>query len=232
MIITIDGPIATGKSTIAKKLSEEIGFIYFDTGAMYRCLTYALLKNNINLDDGEQVNVFLEKFTFDLKIKHGERVYFVGDENVTTKIRGEEVTSHVSKVSAMRSVREKLVAIQRELAEGVNAVFEGRDMGTIVFPNAQVKIFLTGSPEIRAKRRFNELRAKFPKETENLTLEKAMEDISRRDKYDMEREISPLKQAENACVIDTSELTIDEIVYKILEYKGSLKTRRQTPKEI
>ena len=230
MIITIDGPIATGKSTIAKRLAEEIGYIYFDTGAMYRCLTYGILIDKINVDDPQKLDDFLKRFAFDIKVKHGDRCYFVGTENVTDKIRGEEVTSFVSKVSSIKAVREKLVAMQRQLSIGVNAVFEGRDMGYVVFPNAEIKIFLTGRPEVRGKRRFDELRAKFPKETENLTLEKAIEDLNRRDTYDSTREISPLKKADDAYVVDTSDLTVDEIVLRILEYKDSRKTHRKPEK--
>lgn len=225
MIITIDGPIATGKSTIAKRLAHEIGFIYFDTGAMYRCLTYALIKNNININDPTSVSDYLKNFDFEVKIKHGDRFYLVDKEDVTLKIRGEEVTSKVSEVSAIPAVRNKLVAMQRELAVGVNAVFEGRDMGTVVFPNAHIKVFLTGRPEVRAERRFQELRAKFPQETIHLTMDKVLEDINRRDEYDSHRETSPLRQPEDAFVVDTSDFSIDEIVLKILEYKDSLKTR-------
>jgi CMP/dCMP kinase len=228
MIITIDGPIATGKSSIAKRLAAEIGFIFFDTGAMYRCLTYGIMKHTVNIDDPVALAEFLKDFHFDIKIKRGERFHFVEGEDVTLKIRGAEVTSGVSKVSAIPAVREKLVALQREMAVGVNAVFEGRDMGTTVFPNAQLKIFLTGRPEVRAERRFSELRAKFPEDTKDLTLEKMIEEINGRDTYDMQREISPLKQADDACVIDTSDLTIDEIIVKILEFKDTMKTRLKT----
>ena len=227
MIITIDGPIATGKSTIAKRLAHDIGYIYFDTGAMYRSLTYGLLKHQVDIHSNEALVEFLKNFKFEIKIKHAERYYIVEGEDVTLKIRGEEVTSFVSRVSALPAVRDKLVAMQRELAIGVNAVFEGRDMGTVVFPNAQVKIFLTARASIRAARRFEELRIKFPKETINLTYEKVLEDINARDAYDTERENSPLRQAPDACVIDTSDLTIDEIIFKILEFKDSIKTRVQ-----
>jgi cytidylate kinase len=225
MIIAIDGSIATGKSTIAKRLAREIGYIYFDTGAMYRCTTYALIKKKVDIDDPAQLEQFLKTFDFQIKVKQGERYYFVEGEDVTLKIRGEAVTSQVSKVSALPAVREKLVQLQREFAVGVNAVFEGRDIGTVVFPNAQLKIFLTGKPEVRAKRRFEELRAKFPEETKELTLEKVLSDINQRDEYDTHRQISPLKQAENAFVLDTTDLTVDEIILKILEYKDTMKTR-------
>lgn len=225
MIITIDGPIATGKSSIAKRLAHDIGFIYFDTGAMYRCLTYGTIKHKVNVDDPKALEEFLKNFKFDIKIKHADRIYLVDGEDVTLKIRGPEVTSGVSKVSALPAVREKLVAMQRELAVGVNAVFEGRDMGSVVFPTAQLKIFLTGRPEVRAARRFAELRAKFPEETTDLTVQKVLEDIDARDSYDTHREISPLKQADDACVVDTSDLSIDEIILKILELKDTIRTR-------
>lgn len=224
MIITIDGPIATGKSTIAKTLAQEIGFIFFDTGAMYRCITYAIQKHGINPDDPKQLEAFLKDFSFDIKVHRGEKQYYVEGVDVTKEIRSEPITNHVSKVSAIREVREKLVGLQRAWAMGVNAVFEGRDMGTVVFPHAEIKVFLTGRPEVRAQRRFDELRKKFPEETKTLTLEQALEDINRRDTYDSTREISPLKQAPDAFVVDTSDLTVDEIVFKILEYKDSIKT--------
>ncbi len=225
MIITIDGPIATGKSTIAKALAREVGFIYFDTGAMYRCLTYAILKHHINVDDPEQLAKFLKDFKFEVKVKLGEKHYFVEQENVTNKIRSAEVTNHVSKVSAIKAVREKLVALQRQLAVGVNAVFEGRDMGTVVFPDAHVKVFLTGRPDVRAKRRYDELKSKFPEDTKDLTLAQTLKEINDRDAYDMTREISPLRQADNALVIDTSDLSIKEIVLLIAEYRDSLKAK-------
>jgi cytidylate kinase len=225
MIITIDGPIATGKSTIAKTLARELGYIYFDTGAMYRCLTYGILRKETNIDDQQALAQFLKDFIFDIKIKQGEKKYFVEHEDVTEKIRGPEVTSHVSKISAIKEVREKLVALQRQHAIGVNAVFEGRDMGTVVFPQAEVKVFLTGRPEVRAKRRFDELRSRFPEDTKDLTLEKVLEEINQRDAYDMNREISPLRQAADALVVDTSDLSVADIVFNILEYKDTLKTR-------
>lgn len=222
MIITIDGPIATGKSTIAKKLAEMLGYIYFDTGAMYRCLTHGVIKNKVDLDNPQKLQTYLDAFVFDVNIYHGEKRYIVNSEDVTESIRGEAVTALVSKVSAFASVREKLVKMQRQLATGINAVFEGRDIGTVVFPNADLKIFLVGRPEVRAKRRFEELRRKFPEDTKDLTLEKALVEINRRDLYDSTREISPLRQAEDAVVIDTSDLSIDDIVEKIFETFKSL----------
>lgn len=230
MIITIDGPVATGKSTIAKMLAQQIGYIYFDTGAMYRALTYGILKNNIDANNLDELKKYLSTFECEIKVKHGARQYFVNGEDVTDKIRQQDVTSNVSRISAIPLVREKLVEQQRQLAVGVNAVFEGRDMGTVVFPNANLKIFLTGRDDIRAKRRFDELKAKYPKESENLTLEQAHQDLIARDKYDSERETSPLKKANDALEVDTSDMTLDEVVYKILELKDTVKIRQKEVK--
>lgn len=222
MIITIDGPVATGKSTIAKRLAERLGFIFYDTGAMYRCLTYALLHNHVDIDDNAAVEQLLKTFQFNVAVFEGEKHYFVNKVDVTAQIRQEAVTSMVSKVSAIGAVREKLVALQRNLAVGIDVVFEGRDMGTVVFPKADLKIFLSGRPEVRAQRRYDELRKKFPKEFANLTIEGAIADINLRDHYDTTREISPLRQAEDAYVIDTSDLSLDQVVDKILSIKNSL----------
>jgi len=224
MIITIDGPIGTGKSTIAKEIAEAIGYIFFDTGAMYRSLTYGVCKNKINSDNPEEIVKYLQDFSFDIKIKDETKHYYVNDEDVTDDIRGKEVTSLVSKIAAVKEVREQMVEIQREFAVGVNAIFEGRDMGTVVFPNAELKIFLTGRVEVRAQRRFDELKAKFPKENKNLTLETVIENINHRDHLDSTREASPLRQAEDAVVIDTSDLNIEEVVFRILELRDNLPT--------
>lgn len=225
MLITIDGPVATGKSTIAKKLAESIGYIFFDTGAMYRTLTYGILKNKVDIHNPEQLQHFLDNFTFDIKVYRRERHYVFESEDVTQKIRTKDVTLAVSEISAIKAVRDKLINFQREFAIGVNAVFEGRDMGTVVFPDASLKIFLTGRDEVRAQRRFDEIKLKYSSEVPNFTFEQCLEEISKRDAYDTNREHSPLTQAPDAYVIDTSDLTVDEIVYKILEYKDSAKTK-------
>jgi cytidylate kinase len=219
MLITIDGPVATGKSSIAKKLAEELGYIYFDTWAMYRGFTWLALQKKININDPIQVADLLDQFVFEIKIKHGDRLYYVNKENVTDAIRRDQVTSLVSEVSANPVIREKLVKIQREFAVGVNSVFEGRDMGSVVFPDADLKIFLTARIDVRAKRRFLELKAKFPEECTTLTIEKAIEDINKRDAYDTERVNSPLIQARDAIILDTSDKTIYEVVFEILELK-------------
>lgn len=227
MIITIDGPIATGKSTIAKQLAHELGFIYVDTGAMYRCFTYSVIHAGISPSDVDAVIKHLDAFKLDINIKKGKRVYTVGDQDVTDIIRGEEITSKVSEISAIKEVRERLVKMQREFSNGINAVFEGRDMGTAVFPNADLKIFLKGDPVTRAKRRYEELKEKYPESFKDLTLEQTIEDINRRDHLDSTRENSPLSQAADACVIDTTDLSIEEVIEKILEYKDA---KRHPPK--
>lgn len=224
MIITIDGPVATGKTTIARKLAESIGFIFFDTGAMYRIVTYAILKEKINFESNEELEKFLATFDFDIKVVKHEKHYHYQHEDITLKIREDSVTSMVSKIAAKKQVREKLTKLQRELATGVNAVFEGRDMGSEVFPDAAIKIFLTGRDEVRAKRRYDELKHYHSEDSANLTLLQCLEEIIKRDEYDSKREHSPLRKPENAFVIDTSDLTVEEIVFKILEHKESIKT--------
>ncbi len=182
------------------------------------------MKNHIDLNHEESLQEYLDKFPFDILINKGEKRYFVGDEDITNKIRLPDVTAYVSEVSANAQVRLKLLLIQRELSIGVNAVFEGRDMGTTVFPNAEIKVFLTGRPEVRARRRFEEMMTYYKESVEGLTYEKMLEDINRRDAYDTSREISPLRQPEDAYVIDTSDLTLDEVVFKILEYRDTAVT--------
>jgi len=223
MIITIDGAVATGKSSVAKDLAKSLGYIYFDTGAMYRALTYGIIHHNISLDDEAALKKYLDTFDFDMKIKQGEKFYYVEGRDVTNIIRGLDVTEKVSKVAAIPMVREKLVEIQRELATGVNAVFEGRDMGTVVFPNADLKIFLTGSPEVRAERRLKELKERFPDMAETLTLEKVLEDLNQRDDFDSSRQISPLKPADDAYIIDTSDKTQQQVVDDVLKCKDRRK---------
>ena len=226
MIITIDGPVATGKSAVAKKLAASIGFIYFDTGAMYRALTYGILKYRVPFHEHSEMQKFLDQFQFEIKVIKREKKYFFENEDITQVIRGKEITEAVSEISAIKSVRDKLVAIQREYAVGVNAVFEGRDMGSVVFPEASLKIFLSGRDDVRAKRRFDELKAKHKEEAKSLTLAQCLENITKRDLYDSTRENSPLCQAKDAIVVDTSDLTIEEVVFRILEHKDALKTKR------
>lgn len=222
MIITIDGPVATGKTTIAKRLAERIGFIYIETGAMYRCATMALLRSGVKLEDEEAVATIMESFQFDMRLDRGECRYFFQDEDITLQIRGHTVADAVSKVSAIPSVRRRLVELQRQMAEGLNAVFEGRDMGSVVFPNAYLKVFLTGDDDVRALRRYAENCRRFPEEAKNFTLEQVKKEMLERDVYDMSRVTSPLIQPDGALVIDTSALTVDEIVQVIIDFKDTM----------
>ena len=230
MIITIDGPVATGKSTIAKKLAQSIGYIYYDTGAMYRAVALDALRKKIDINDPQALATLFKDFDFRIKFNRGERAYFLRGEDVTHAIRTEEVSNAASQVSANPEVRHQLVDLQRELSKGVNAVFEGRDMGTVVFPDASLKIFLTGRDDVRAKRRLNEMRAKFPEECRDLSVEKVLEDLHKRDQFDMTRSISPLKKAEDAYEIDTSDLSIDDVVFKILECRDLAAQARKKKK--
>lgn len=231
MIITLDGPVATGKSTLAKKVAAAMGFIYYDTGAMYRALALDAMRKKVDIHDPKALEQFLNDFNYKVKILRGERRYFLGEEEVTDAIRTEAVSKASSQISALPVVRAKLVEIQRELAKGVNAVFEGRDMGTVVFPEADLKIFLTGDDKVRAQRRFDELKAKFPEEAKNMTFDDVLEELRARDRYDMTREASPLKKADDAFEVDTTNSTLDELVYKILECKDLAAARRKKPKE-
>lgn len=230
MIITIDGPVATGKSTIAKKLAQAIGYIYYDTGAMYRAVALDALRKKVDINDPQALSSLFKDFDFRIKFNRGERAYYLRGEDVTQEIRTEEVSNAASQVSANPEVRHQLVDLQRELSKGVNAVFEGRDMGTVVFPDAPLKIFLTGRDDIRAKRRLNEMRAKFPEECRDLTMEKVLEDLHKRDQFDMTRSISPLKKADDAYEIDTSDLSIDDVVFKILECRDLAAQARKKKK--
>ena len=156
-VITIDGPAGTGKSTIAKRLADMIEFAYLDTGAVYRAITWKIIKEKISLDETKKLSTLLETFNFVIK----QNSYFVDNEDVTELIRTKEVTAFVSEVSALKLVRQALIPIQTQLAKSNNLVVEGRDLGTVVFPNADIKFFLTASPEIRAQRRHKELKKNF-----------------------------------------------------------------------
>lgn len=205
-VITIDGPAGTGKSTVAKGLAKALGFTYFDTGALYRAITWKVLQDRISIEDLDQLETLLKNFSF--HIKDGR--YFVGDQDVTDEIRSKEVTAFVSEVSALSRVRVALKPIQTDVATEADSVFEGRDLGTVVFPEADVKFFLTARAEVRADRRYKELVGRFPKQ--EFSYEKILKEIQKRDQYDSSRKVAPLKQADDAILVDTSDLTIDEVI--------------------
>lgn len=222
MIIAIDGPAGSGKSSVAKILAKKLHFTFFDSGAMYRAITYLIINKSIDPNNEKQLAELLDSFTYKITFENGEAAYFANGKDVTKEIRSREVTKYVSDIAALPSVRKALVTIQRRSAKNIDAVFEGRDMGSVVFPEAQIKIFLNASADIRAQRRFQEILQKSPSEAKNLSLEKVKEDIIRRDHFDSTREHSPLTQAEDAKVIDASNLTLDEVVDKIIEYKEKI----------
>ena len=218
MIITIDGPSGTGKSTVARSVAEKLRFIYFDTGAMYRAFTWFAIQRAIDINDPLAVQKCLEAFDFNIVEKDGQKRYFVGEEDVTEAIRSREVTAFVSPVSAIKEVRTFLLTCQYNFAQTKNAVFEGRDLGTVVFPKAEIKIFLTADPHIRAERRLKEILAKNP--STDLDTKQMLEDILRRDEYDSTREVAPLRCPPDAFQIDTTHLSIDQVVDQIVKYKA------------
>ena len=213
MNIAIDGPASAGKSTIAKKVAEQLGCIYLDTGAMYRTLTDAALSNEVDLQDEEALHTLLKgiRITFSTAENEMQRV-FLNDEDVTDSIRSEEVTQNVSLVSSFAKVREEMVARQKSIARSGGVVMDGRDIGTVVLPDAEVKIFMTATAEERALRRYKENIAKGM----TTSLEELTEDMKRRDHLDSTRSVSPLKKAEDAIVLDSTHLEIDEVVKQIL----------------
>jgi cytidylate kinase len=213
MIITIDGPAGTGKTTVAKRVAECLHFAYFDTGAMYRMVTWLILQEKTDITDLTAVQTVLDYFLLNFNIEGGR--YFIGAKDVTQEIRKQEVTAFVSPVSALPIVRESLWKLQRNFATYGDSVFEGRDMGSVVFPDAEIKIFLTARPEVRAERRLLELLAKNPQ----LDHEQVLADIQKRDEIDSTRTLAPLRCPEGAYQIDTSDLDLDQVVKEILEYK-------------
>jgi len=219
MIITVDGPAGTGKTTVAKRVAERLRFSYFDTGAMYRAVTWLILQKRIELSDEKNIKTLLETLSFSIKEGERERHYFIGEQEITQEIRSQVINENVSAVSALPVIREALWKIQKGFAKQGNAVFEGRDLGTVVFPEAELKVFLTARPEIRAKRRLDEILAKNSEQAKTLNQEKILADLMRRDDLDSSRNLAPLKCPDDALVIDTSFLSIDEVVDQILKYK-------------
>jgi len=218
MIITIDGTAGTGKTTVARTVAKRLGIPYFDTGAMYRAVAWLILKEGISLSDQEAVSHLLDRFTFDIRKLNGDVHYFVGQTDVTSELRTQKINDIVSEVAAIPKVREVLWLIQRTYGQKENAVFEGRDMGSVVFPEADVKVFLKASPKVRAQRRLKEMQAKLPEDAKDWD-EKTMEkELKRRDAHDSGRKLAPLKCPKGALRVDTSNLTIDEVVDKIIAY--------------
>lgn len=211
--IAIDGPAGAGKSSIAKALSKRLGYIYIDTGAMYRAVALFFVENNVSDGTDSRIESLLEKLEISIKYEDGAQKVILNGEDVTGKLRLEEIGKLASKFSAIGSVREKLVALHRKLAQKENVVMDGRDIGTVVLPNADLKIYLSASPKVRAKRRYLEL---LEKGHTDLDINDIEDEIIKRDEADMNREISPLKQADDAYYLDSSDMTLEEVVSKIL----------------
>ena len=212
-IITIDGPAASGKSTVAKLLAKKLGAGFLDTGAMYRAVTYAAMQSNIDLTKEEQLLDIIERKQFSFSIENNSMVVHLDGVDITELIREPNVTANAKYIASAPLVRRKLVQMQRQFASEHKAIVtEGRDQGTVAFPNADVKFFMSANPQERARRRLAELNAKGLNEN----LEQIQESIEKRDKSDMERNVGPLKPADDAIIIDTTELDIEQVVEKLL----------------
>ena len=210
--IAIDGPAGAGKSTVAKKVAKELSFVYVDTGAMYRAMALYLLRKGVNREDPDEIGEACQNAEISIEYQNGEQIVLLDGENVNAHLRTEEVSAMASVSSAVPRVREKLLDLQRKLARTMSVVMDGRDIGTTILPDADVKIYLTASSLTRARRRYLEYQEK----GEPCDLAEIQKTIEERDQRDMTREISPLCQAEDAVLVDSSELTIDEPVEKIL----------------
>lgn len=211
MIVAVDGPAGSGKGTVTKKIEEKMGFLNLDTGATYRCVALQVLKENVKLEDEEKIIKIANEIDIQIDNTGSKDIILLNGEDVSKKIRTKEVTSIVSQISSIIPVREKMVEVQRKLATGKNVIVEGRDIGTVVFPNADIKIYLDASEEIRAKRRYEENIQNGIK----TTYEEVLENVKMRDYNDMHKKVGALKKAEDAIVIDSSNLSIDEVVKKI-----------------
>ena len=223
MNVAIDGPAGAGKSTIARRAAKELGYIYVDTGAMYRGMAYHMLKKGIDLLDEAAVSAEAEKLSVSISYEKGEQAVLVNDENVTPFIRTPEVSAAASTVSAYPKVRAALLNLQKDLAKKQSVLMDGRDIGTVVLPQADVKIFLTASAEIRGKRRYDELISK----GQTADLNQIIEDVKKRDEQDMNRAIAPLRQAEDAVLVDSSEMSIDQVTERIVRLVKAKEDRKE-----
>lgn len=216
--IAIDGPAGAGKSTIAKTVSKELGYIYVDTGALYRTVGLNALRNGVDTKDAEGVIATLDGLKVSLRFVNNEQRVFLGEEDVSEAIRQNEVSMAASNVSAIPKVREFLFDLQRDIAKNNNCIMDGRDIGTVVLPDAQIKLFLTASAEARADRRYKELVEK----GQTVDYDVILEEIKERDYQDSHREIAPLKQAEDAILVDSTEMDLPATIEYML---GVIKER-------
>ena len=212
-IVAVDGPAGSGKGTITKKIAEEMNLTSIDTGAMYRSVTLAMLEANIKVDQIEKITKLLEQINIEFKRFGNEQKIFLNGKDVSLEIRTKKVNENVSQVSAIGIVRTKMAELQREMAKSIDVIMEGRDIGTNVFPNADVKIYLDATPEERARRRVLQNKEKGIE----TSYEEVLENIKDRDYRDSNREIAPLRKAEDAIYIDSSDMTIEEVVNKVID---------------
>ena len=211
MIIAFDGPAGSGKSTIAKIISEKLGITYLDTGAMYRAVTLYFLENDVDFNDEKQVEINLEK----IELEFINDKLYLNNKDVSVQIREKNVNDNVSLVSAIRIVREKMVDLQRKMSGKKSVVLDGRDIGTVVFPNADYKFYVTASVDVRARRRYEE---ELQKGKTNISFDEVKKSMENRDYIDSNREVTPLKKADDAIEIDTSNMCIEQVLEKILSY--------------
>lgn len=206
-IVAVDGPAGSGKGTITKLIEKELGLINLDTGATYRCVALAAIRNGLKVEDEEQIIKLVDKLDIQIEKENGKDIIYLNGEDVTQNIREKEVTQVVSFISSITPVREKMVELQRKLAQGKNVIVEGRDIGTVVFPNANLKIYLDANEEIRAKRRYKENIEKGI----DMSYEEVLNNIKARDTNDKNKKYGALKKADGAIVIDTSKMTIEQV---------------------
>lgn len=221
LIIAIDGPAASGKSTAAKRLARELGYLYLDTGAMYRAITYSVMKNGI-MGDINKIIDFVKDLELRMFYKDGVTHVFINGEEVTDYIRTPEVSGNVSEISRIPEVRAKMVELQRELANRGDLVAEGRDITTVVFPNADVKIYMNASVDERAQRRFKE----HIERGDRITYDEVLANLKKRDEIDSGRKVSPLRKAEDALELDTTDLTVDEELQRMINIIKEVKAQK------
>lgn len=212
-VVAIDGPAGSGKGTITKLVGNKLGLVYIDTGAMYRCVTLKALRNKISSTEIEKMEVLVENISIEMKKEGEKQLVFLDGEDVSVEIRSTQVDEHVAKYAALACVRNKMTPLQRKMGEKGNIIMEGRDIGTAVFPNADVKIYLDASIEERAKRRYQQDLEKGME----VTYEEILESMKQRHKLETQREIAPLRQADDAIYLDSTHLSIEQVIEKVIE---------------
>ncbi|MCI8700579.1 MAG: (d)CMP kinase [Clostridia bacterium] len=213
MVVAVDGPAGSGKGTITKLVAQKLGLVYIDTGALYRCITLYMIRNKIDLKDIDKIQKMLENINIELKKEEDSDKVYLNGEDVSIKIREKEVNEFIPQVSNIVEIRENITNLSRKIAEGKEVIMEGRDIGTNVFPNAKIKIYLDATPEERANRRLKQNE----QEGIEISYEDILENIKFRDNNDKTRKIAPLKQAEDAIYIDSTNMTIEEVTERIVK---------------